>query len=142
MAELGKGHEYKISEGNQIGYLPTEFGTNQAISEKKIVAGTGGVEKGRVVELTDELTVAHTSASSANVLGVAMFTAEEGEPVAVETEGVFKLIAASAITAPCKVDAAADGKVAATAGSGTVNPIGLALTDATTDGYVYVKFSI
>ena len=30
-----KGHNYFIGEGNKIGYLPTEFGENQSIEEKK-----------------------------------------------------------------------------------------------------------
>lgn len=136
MADV-KGHEYLVNEGNQLGYLPTEFGANQAIIEKKIVAGAD-IVKGQVVELTDSLTVAPTSASSANVLGVAMFSAKTGEPVGVETEGLFRLKAASAITAPAKVTSAAGGKVA----TGTENIIGIALNDAGTDEYVYVKFSI
>ena len=134
---MEKGHEYFVSEGNKIGYLPTEFGENQSIQEKKIVAGAN-IKKGQVVELTDSLTVAPTTASSANVLGVAVTSANVGEPVAVETEGLFKLIAASAITAPAKVESADNGTVAA----GTTNPISLALNDAGTGEYVYVKFSI
>lgn len=132
-----KGHEYFVNEGNKIGYLPTEFGENQSIQEKKIIA-SADVKKGQVVELTDSLEVAPTSAASANVLGVAMTSADAGKPVAVESEGLFKLIAASAITAPTKVESAADGTVAA----GTTNPIGIALNDAGTGEYVYVKFSI
>lgn len=134
---VAKGHEYLINEGNKIGYLPTEFGENQAIIEKKLVASKD-ILKGQVVELTDSLTVAPTTASSANVLGVAMFNAKAGEPVSVETEGLFKLKAASAITVPAKVTSASDGKVA----TGTDNIIGIALNDANTDEYVYVKFSI
>ena len=44
--------EYKIGEGNQIGYLPTEFGTDGSLKEKKIIAGED-ILKGQVVELTD-----------------------------------------------------------------------------------------
>lgn len=134
---MAKGHEYFIGEGNKIGYLPTEFGENQAIMEKKLVAGAD-ILKGQVVELTDSLTVAPTSAASANVLGVAMISAKAGDPVSVETEGLFKLVAAGVITAPAKVASAKDGKVA----TGTENTIGIALNDAGTDEYVYVKFSI
>lgn len=137
MADVKKGHEYLVNEGNQMGYLPTEFGQNQALIEKKLVAGAD-ILKGQVVELTDSLTVAPTTASSANVLGVAMFDAKAGEPVGVEAEGLFKLKAASAITVPAKVTSAADGKVA----TGADNVIGIALNDAGTDEYVYVKFSI
>lgn len=135
MAE--KGHEYLVNEGNQIGYLPTEFGENQSIIEKKIIAEVD-ILKGQIVELTGSLTVAPTGGASANVLGVAMFDAKAGEPVGVETEGLFKLKAASAITAPAKVASAANGKVA----TGTTNTVGIALNDAGTDEYVYVKFSI
>lgn len=134
---MAKGHEYLINEGNQIGYLPTEFGANQAIIEKKLIAGKD-ILKGQVVELTDSLTVAPTSAASGNVIGVAMFDAKTGEPVGVETEGLFKLVAGGTITAPTKVDSGADGKVVA----GSTNPIGIALNDADTGEYVYVKFSI
>lgn len=132
-----KGHEYLVNEGNQIGYLPTEFGANQQIIEKKIVA-SADVAKGQVVELTGSLEVAPTSAASAKVIGVAMFNAKAGEPVGIETEGLFKLVAASTITGGAKVASAADGKVAV----GTENVVGIALNDAGTDEYVYVKFSI
>ena len=134
---MAKGYDYLVSEGNQIGYLPTEFGANQAIIEKKIVAGAD-ILKGQVVELTGSLTVAPTSAASDKVLGVAMFDAKAGEAVGVETEGLFKLVAASAITGGAKVASAAAGKVAV----GADKVIGIALNDAGTDEYVYVKFSI
>ena len=134
---MAKGHEYLVNEGNKIGYMPTEFGTGQEILEKKLIAGAD-ILKGQVVEITDSLTVAPTSAASANVLGVAMFDAKAGQPVSVETEGLFKLKAASAITAPAKVASAKDGKVA----TGTENTIGIALNDAGTDEFVFVKFSI
>jgi predicted RecA/RadA family phage recombinase len=132
-----KGHEYMVNEGNKIGYLPTEFGANQAIVEKKIVA-SADVAKGQVVELTGSLAVAPTTEASAKVIGVAMFDAKAGEAVAVETEGLFKLKAASTITGGAKVASAAAGKVAV----GTDKVIGIALNDAGTDEYVYVKFSI
>ena len=132
-----KGHNYFIGEGNKIGYLPTEFGENQSIEEKKIIAGDN-IVKGQVVELTDSLTVKATSAASANVIGIAVTSAKKGDPIAVETEGLFKLVSAGVITAPTKVESAADGKVAA----GSTNPIGIALNDAGTGEYVYVKFSI
>ena len=132
-----KGHEYMVNEGNKIGYLPTEFGANQVIVEKKIVA-SADVAKGQVVELTGSLAVAPTTAASAKVIGVAMFDAKAGEAVAVETEGLFKLKAGGTITGGAKVASAKDGKVAV----GTENVIGIALNDAGTDEYVYVKFSI
>lgn len=132
-----KGHEYSVNEGNKIGYLPTEFGESQVIAEKKIVA-SADVAKGQVVELTGSLAVAPTTAASAKVIGVAMFDAKAGEAVAVETEGLFKLKSAGVITGGAKVTSAKDGKVAA----GSENVIGIALNDAGTDEYVYVKFSI
>lgn len=133
-------NDYKVSEGDMIGYMPTEFGTSgNSLVEQKIVAGED-VKKGQVVEVTDAMEVKPTTAASANVLGVAMFNAKKGDPVSVETEGLFKLVAASAITAPAKVASAADGKVATVT---TSDPsIGLAISDASTDGYVFVKFSI
>ena len=132
-----KGHEYLVNEGNKIGYLPTEFGANQQIIEKKIIAGAE-VKKGQVVELTGSLTVAPTAGASDKVLGVAMFDTEAGKPVSVETEGLFKLVAGGAITGGAKVASAEGGKVVA----GAEKTIGIALNDAGTDEYVYVKFSI
>ena len=132
------GHNFLIGEGNVIGYLPTEFGENQAITEKKIVAETD-VIKGRVVEITGDLKVAHTSAASAKVLGVASFNAKAGEPVAVDAcDGLMKLIAASPITAGDHIESAADGKVAKVGGT-AVNVIGIALSNASTDEFVFVK---
>lgn len=132
-------NDYKIGEGDAIGYLPTEFGDGNSLIEQKIVAGSD-VKKGQVVELTDAMTVEATTGASKNVLGVAMFDAKSGEPVSVETEGLFKLVASATITAPTKVASAQGGKVAPAGDSDT--PIGLAMTDASTDGYVFVKFSI
>jgi predicted RecA/RadA family phage recombinase len=137
---MGQVNDYFINEGNKIGYLPTEFGAAGQIVEKAIKAGVA-VKKGNVVEIYGELLVRPTTAASANVLGVAMFDAAVGEPVAVECEGLFKLTASAAITAPANVESAADGKVA-TAGGTPVKTIGLAITNAVTDGAVYVKFSI
>lgn len=132
------GHEYLINEGNMIGYMPTEFGANQKIKEKKIVAETA-VIKGRVVEVTGDFQVAHTSAASAKVVGVASFNAEAGQPVSVDAcDGLMKLVAASAITAGDHIESAADGKVAKAA-SPVTNIIGIALNSASTDEFVYVK---
>jgi predicted RecA/RadA family phage recombinase len=132
--------DYFINEGNKIGYLPTEFDTSGNLVEKTIKAGVD-IVKGNVVELTDALVVAPTAAASANVLGVAMFDAKADEPVAVETEGVFKLKAGAAITAPVEVESGANGTVVPKGGTVT-KVIGLALTDALSGGDVYVKFSI
>lgn len=129
--------DYKIGEGNMIGALPAEFGEDLALNQTVIKAGAN-LKKGQVVEITDDAIVSPTSGSSAKVLGVAMFDAKAGEEVAVETEGLFKMVASATITAGSKVTSATDGKVA----TGTENTIGIAITSATADEYVYVKFSI
>lgn len=132
--------KYNVNEGNQIGYMPTEFGEDGKLIETKLVAG-GDLKAGQVVELTASMTVNATSAASAKVLGVAMFDVKSGEPVAVECEGLFKLTAGAAITAGDLVCSGANGKVGKV--SASEHPIGIALNDASGDGKsVYVKFSI
>lgn len=131
-------NDYFISEGNKLGALPAEFGEDLALNEKQLKAGAD-CKKGQVVEITGDLEVSPTSASSAKVLGVAMFDAKAGEPVAVECEGLFKMIASAAINAGDHVVSAADGKVA----TGSDNPVGIAISNASAaDEYVFVKFSI
>lgn len=146
---------YFINEGNKIGYLPTTFSgtTVGALVESKLVAGAD-ITKGQVVMLSDALTVVPaTAAGAANVIGVAMFDAENGAAVSVECEGLFELTAGGAITAPAILSAADGGKVVAqTAMSqdGTTKVVtaatpklGIALSDASGDGKsVIVKFSI
>lgn len=129
---------YLINEGNQIGYMDASFDENLNLVNKKLVAGAN-LQKGQVVYISADMTVSPTTASSAAVLGVAMFDAKAGEPVAVECEGLMKLTASAAITAGAKVTSAAGGKVA----TGTENTIGIALSAASKDGDdVIVKFSI
>ena len=130
-------NDYKIGEGNMIGALPAEFGEDLALNQKAIKAGAD-LKKGQVVEITGDCVVSPTSAASAKVLGVAMFDAKKDEEVSVETEGLFKMVAGGTITAGDKVASAAGGKVA----TATENTIGIAITSATADEYVYVKFSI
>ena len=130
-------NDYKIGEGNMIGALPAEFGEDLALNQKAIKAGAD-LKKGQVVEITGDCVVSPTSAASAKVLGVAMFDAKKDEEVSVETEGLFKMVAGGTITAGDKVASAADGKVA----TAIENTIGIAITSATADEYVYVKFSI
>lgn len=133
--------EYNIGEGNKIGYMPTEFGTTGAIVEKKLIAGAD-ITKGQVVILSDAYTVIPSTAPSAFVLGVAMFNAKSGEAVVVETEGLFRLTASAAITAPKQIEASSAGKVV-TVGATPVKVIGIAISDAAADGdAVIVKFSI
>lgn len=130
-------NDYKIGEGNMIGALSAEFGEDLALNQKAIKAGVD-LKKGQVVEITGDCVVSPTSAASAKVLGVAMFDAKKDEEVSVETEGLFKMVAGGTITAGDKVASAADGKVATAA----EDTIGIAITSATADEYVYVKFSI
>lgn len=132
--------KYNVNEGNQIGYMPTEFDANGKLVEQKLIAD-GNITAGQVVYISGSMKVKATTAATSAALGVAMFDAKNGEPVAVECEGLFKLTAASAITAGAQVAAAASGKVAA-ASSGA-NKIGIALNTASADGDpVFVKFSI
>lgn len=133
--------KYNVNEGNQIGYMPTEFDANGSLVEQKLVAD-GALTAGQVVYISGDMKVKATAAASAAVLGVAMFDAKDGEPVAVECEGLFKLTAAGAITAGALVESAAGGKVA-TVGQTVTKTIGIALNDAAADGDpVFVKFSI
>lgn len=132
--------KYNVNEGNQIGYMPTEFDASGKLVEQKLIAD-GDLTAGQVVYISGSMKVKATTATTSAVLGVAMFDAKSGEPVAVECEGLFKLTAAGAITAGAQVAAAAGGKVA-TAASGA-NKIGIALNTAAADGDpVFVKFSI
>lgn len=133
--------KYNVNEGNQIGYMPTEFDTNGKLVEQKLTAD-GNLIAGQVVYISGDMKVKATTAASKAVLGVAMFDAKSGEPVAVECEGLFKLTASAAITAGSQVESAAGGKVAA-AGSSVTKVIGIALNAAAADGDpVFVKFSI
>lgn len=133
--------KYNVNEGNQIGYMPTEFDQDGKLVETKIVAGAD-LKAGQVVYLSASMEVKPTSAASKAVLGVAMFDAKSGEPVAVECEGLFKLTAAGAIAAGSLVESAADGAVA-TAGTTVTKTIGIALNAAAAaKDLVFVKFSI
>lgn len=138
--------DYKVAEGDKIGFLPSEFGTNGQLVERKFVAA-GAISKGQLVEVSDNLTVKAATAGSDKVVGVAMFDADDGGNIAFEAEGLFKLKAGAAITAPAVLSAGASGTVVPqTAGvPGTSFPtksVGVALTDAAQNDYVYVKFSI
>ena len=128
---------YLINEGNQIGYMDASFDENLNLVNKKLVAGAD-LQKGQVVYVSGDMTVSPTTGASAAVLGVAMFDAKAGDPVAVECEGLMRLTAAGTIAAGSKVASAANGKVA----TGTENTIGVALSAATADGDVIVKFAL
>ena len=133
-------NDYFIGEGNKIGSLPAEFGSDLQLNQKSLKA-SADIKKGQVVEISGDMTVAPTSAASKKVIGVAMFEAKDGEDISVETEGLFKLVASASITAGSLVESSADGKVA-TAGSTVTKAIGIALNNAGKDEYVFVKFSI
>lgn len=130
--------DYKINEGNMIGAMPAEFDTSTNL-QQKVLKASADVKKGQVVVISGDMTVAPSTAASAKVLGVAMFDAKSGEPVSVETEGLFSMKASGAITAGDKVASAADGAVAKATDANTV---GLAINSATNGGEVFVKFSI
>lgn len=132
--------EYKINEGNMIGAMPAEFDANTNLQQKMIKA-SADITKGQVVVVSGDMEVAPASAASAAVIGVAMFDAKEGDPVSVETEGLFSLTASGAITAGAQVESAAGGKVA-TKGGTVTKVIGIALNTASNGGEVFVKFSI
>ena len=132
--------DYKINEGNMIGAMPAEFDANTNL-QQKVLKASSDVKKGQVVVISDDMEVAPASAASAAVIGVAMFDAKAGEPVSVETEGLFRLTASGAITAGAQVESAAGGKVA-TKGDTVTKVIGIALNTASNGGEVFVKFSI
>lgn len=132
--------DYKINEGNMIGAMPAEFDANTNL-QQKVLKASADVKKGQVVVISGDMTVAPSSAASAAVIGVAMFDAKEGDPVSVETEGLFRLTASGAITAGAQVESAADGKVA-TKDDTVTKVIGIALNTASNGGEVFVKFSI
>ena len=130
--------DYKINEGNMIGAMPAEFDTNTNL-QQKVLKASEDVKKGQVVVISGDMTVAPSTEASAKVLGVAMFDAKSGEPVSVETEGLFSMKASGAITAGDKVASAADGAVAKATDANTV---GIAINSASNGGEVFVKFSI
>ena len=132
--------DYKINEGNMIGAMPAEFDANTNL-QQKILKASADVKKGQVVVISGDMEVAPSTEASASVLGVAMFDTKEGDPVSVETEGLFRLTASGAITAGAQVESAADGKVA-TKGDTVTKVIGIALNTASNGGEVFVKFSI
>lgn len=132
--------KYNVNEGNQLGYMPTEFDKGGNLVETKIVAGAD-LKAGQVVYLSGNMEVSPTTAASKAVLGVAMFDCKKGDPIAVECEGLFKLKASGAITAGAQVESAANGEVAA-AGTTVTKAIGIALNTAAKGDGVFVKFSI
>lgn len=92
----------------------------------------------RLVAVSGSKTVAHSTADSAAVLGVAMSDAKSGEPVAVSLGGVQRPVASGAITAGAKVYSNATGLATAT---GTTNPIGIALETVADGAQVEVQMN-
>lgn len=132
--------EYLVNEGNKIGYMDASFGSDLALNQKRLTAD-GDLTKGQVVYVSGDMKVKATTAATKAVIGVAMFDAKDGEDIAVECEGLFKLTASGSITAGAEVEAAVGGKVATASGTPT-KVIGIALNDASDGEDVYVKFSI
>lgn len=132
--------EYLVNEGNKIGYMDSSFGSDLTLNQKKLIAD-GDLTKGQVVYISGDMKVKATTAATKAVIGVAMFDAKNGEDIAVECEGLFKLTAGGTIAAGAEVEAAAGGKVATASGSPT-KVIGIALSGASAGEDVYVKFSI
>jgi predicted RecA/RadA family phage recombinase len=132
--------DYKINEGNMIGAMPAEFDANTNL-QQKVLKASADIKKGQVVIISGDMTVAPSTEASASVLGVAMFDAKEGDPVSVETEGLFRLTAYGTIKAGAQVESAADGKVAIEDDPIT-KVIGIALNTASNGEEVFVKFSI
>ena len=162
---LAKTKEYFVNEGNKIGYMDTEWSSEFNSSAPHLVAGEALV-KGRAVYVYDEdasgnfviKMCASTSQATKRAIGVAMFDAKNGEECAIETEGLFKMLAGGSISAG-DVLTATSASVGGTTQYGVVvaataaaqdntskvvtagTPIcGIALNDATSGGTVYVKF--
>src|SRR5688572_3811700 len=90
---------------------------------------SAAVTGGRLVMVSGTGTVAHATADSAAVIGMAAHDAASGALVAVHGRGqVHTSTAAGGITAAARVNAAANGTVASAA-AGTGN-VGIALTTA------------
>lgn len=138
-------NDYKIGEGNAIGYLPAEF--DGSVSGNKLreisLKAKNDINKGQLVKVSGSYEVDVASASTDVVLGVAMFDTKAGEPISVETEGLFKLKAGSKITTmtEARVVASGDGTVSPM-GSDDKSYVGIAIGDAEKDDKVFVKFTI
>lgn len=143
---ITKKHDYFINEGNKLGYMEKPAENTDPI---KIVAGEA-LKKGEIVYVHDQLTNGDISVKKATAtaglvpIGVAMFDCKKDEEIAVETEGLFKLVAGGTLSAGDKIYASSGKPVAfdSTASAPNSEPCGVALTDATSGDYVYVKFSI
>lgn len=92
-------------------FLP-KFKPGQSWTATTSAAVTGG----KLLEVSGDGTVAHASANSISVVGVAAFDcANSGDKVTVYTGGIATLVSSGAITAGAKVVAGAAGVVTALA---------------------------
>jgi len=114
-------------------YAPL-FQPGHAISLTASAAVTGG----QLVEITTDNSVQPAGAASAKVVGVALFDGAVGDLVSVQSAGVQRLTAASAIAAGDSVAAAANGQVA-TAGANPV--VGIAIAAAAAGATALVKLN-
>lgn len=109
--------------------------TNSGI--KAFTAGVGGVVAHELVKLSSGTVVSNTATSTDVPIGVTLYAAAAGAPVAVQlinVGGTVEIVAAGAISAGAAVYAAADGEVQALpTANGTYRMIGIALDAATTD---------
>lgn len=131
---------YFINEGNKIGYVDTKFDAGLNLQAKKITA-SAAIEKGQLVKISGDMTVAPTAAATDAVIGVAMFDYKSGDEVVVETEGLVYLTAGGTITAGDYVGPAANGKCAKCANA-TDRHVGIAISSAVADGACIVKLSL
>ena len=104
---------------------------------KAFTAGTGGVPANCLVQLSSGTVVVNTATSTHIPIGVTLYAASAGDPVAVKLlnhPGTVEIVAAGAISAGAIAYAAADGEVSAVpVAAGTYRKIGIALEAATAD---------
>lgn len=104
---------------------------------KAFTAGTGGVPAKCLVQLSSGTVVKNTATATHIPIGVTLYAAAAGEPVAVKLlnhPGTVEIVAAGALAAGAIAYAAADGEVSAIpVTNGTYRKIGIALEAATAD---------
>lgn len=107
----------------------------QAISLTVSAAVTGG----QLVEITTDKSIQPAGAASAKVIGVALYDGAVGDTIAVQSAGVQRLTAASAINAGDSVQAAANGQVATVSSTNPV--IGIAIAAAASGATALIKLN-
>jgi len=104
---------------------------------KAFTAGAGGVPANVLVQLSSGTVIVNTATATHIPLGVTLYAAAAGEPVAVKLinhPGTVEIVAAGALAAGAIAYAAADGEVSAVpVVNGTYRKIGIALEAATAD---------